>query len=143
MPSMKIQHHFLNCVLLKSRNTQTILSFYCQFGGEVWLWMFYLIRKLTIQGCHHNTCIICLVGTIFNTRYFQLIGAQGGGQFPGIILHPTLGLGKIPGYPPGDIGIRVWIHLACYPNPNVNREELQVMICFTMLSVIFTSNYDR
>ena len=42
-----------------------------------------------------------------------------------------LGLGKIPGYPPDDVGIRVWIHLEGYPNPNVNREMLQVLIRFS------------
>ena len=33
---------------------------------------------------------------------------------------------RVPGYPPGDTGIRVGIHLAGYPNPNKNREVLQV-----------------
>ena len=50
---------------------------------------------------------------------------------------------SIPGYLPSDIRIRVWIHFVGYPNPNVNREELPVFICFMMLSVIFTLSYDK
>ena len=51
---------------------------------------------------------------------------QGGGGTLNVIGY-TLGLAKIPGYWPGNIGIWVWIHLAGYPNPNVNREVLQVL----------------
>ena len=50
--------------------------------------------------------------------------------------------GLMSRYPLGDIGIGVLIHLA-WIHFNVNREVLQVLIRFTMLSVIFTSNYDK